>query len=45
MSESKRVSWDEVLDMNVYEFFNIVAYAKEKARRELERMKKSWNRK
>lgn len=30
VSETKRVSWDEVFAMNIYEFFNIVAYTRHK---------------
>lgn len=30
VSETKRVSWDAVFAMNIYEFFNIVAYTKHK---------------
>lgn len=40
VSETKRVSWDDAYEMNVYEFFNIISYAKEKARRKQEDMKK-----
>lgn len=44
MSETKRVRWDDVFDMNVYEFFSIIAYAKEKGRRQKERFDKQWKR-
>ena len=30
VSETKRVSWDDVFMMNIYEFFNIVSYNKHK---------------
>lgn len=33
------MSWDDVLMMSVVEFFNIVAYIKERNRRELEDQK------
>lgn len=31
MSETTRKDWDAVFGMNIYEFFNIVAYSKDKA--------------
>lgn len=31
MSETQRISWDEVLDKNVIEFLNVLAYAKDRA--------------
>ena len=43
VSETLRVSWDDVFSMNVYEFFNILSYVKEKNRRRTEEMKK-WSR-
>ncbi len=39
-----RKDWDRVFEMNVYEFFNIVAYAKDKAAYEAERIR-DWERK
>lgn len=41
MSETTRCEWDKVWEMNVYEFFNIIAYSKDKAA-EKERQIKEW---
>jgi hypothetical protein len=41
VSEVTRKDWDRVFEMNVYEFFNVVAYARDKANFELER-RKEW---
>jgi len=44
VSELTRKTWDEVFEMNVYEFFNIIAYAKDKAVAEKESIK-AWEKK
>ena len=44
MSETTRKDWDEVFEMNIYMFFNIVAYAKDKAAFEKEQIDK-WKQK
>lgn len=44
VSETTRCRWDDVWEMNVYEFFNYVAYAKDKAA-EKERQIKEWQKK
>ena len=44
MSETTRLNWDDVLEMNVYMFFNIVAYSRDKANFEKEQIK-NWERK
>ena len=39
VSETMRISWNEVFEMNIVEFLNVVAYTRDKAQLELEREK------
>lgn len=43
VSETVRDSWEKVMGMNVFEFFNIVAYATDKAAYEKEQLE-NWKR-
>lgn len=43
VSEVQRISWKEVMTMNVYEFLNTLCYARDKAEDEKRRLE-NWQR-
>lgn len=41
VSETTRKEWDRIYEMNIYEFFNIVSYARDKSKQK-EKEIKEW---